>query len=109
MVKLTEKKCMNIEKACLILEEDAILTLKKELKDDWDVVNEHHLEKEFTFKNFKEALAFTNKVGELAENENHHPDIYLGWGKVRIVLWTHKINGLSDNDFIMAAKIDTLN
>ena len=66
------------------------------------------LEKEFKFKNFKEALDFTNKAGQLAERQGHHPDIYLAWGKVKIELWTHKIGGLHENDFILAAGIDRL-
>jgi 4a-hydroxytetrahydrobiopterin dehydratase len=74
----------------------------------WKVVNEHHITREFTFPDFKQALAFVNKVGELAEQQGHHPDILLSWGKVEITLWTHKIDGLSESDFIMAAKIDRL-
>ncbi|NLJ99179.1 MAG: 4a-hydroxytetrahydrobiopterin dehydratase [Tissierellia bacterium] len=66
------------------------------------------LKKEYKFKNFKDALDFTNKVGSLAEEEGHHPDIYLSWGKVVIKLWTHKIDGLHKNDFILAAKIDEI-
>jgi len=66
------------------------------------------IEKTFTFSNFAKALAFTNKIGELAEQEKHHPDIYLAWGKVKVSLWTHKIDGLSENDFILAAKIDQI-
>lgn len=76
--------------------------------EGWEVKENHHLVKLFMFKDFKEALAFTNKIGELAENEGHHPDIYLAWGRVYIVLWTHKISGLSLNDFIFAAKSDAL-
>lgn len=79
-----------------------------ELQPDWKVVDDHHLERSFKFKNFKEALEFTNAVAKIAEQEQHHPDIYLAWGKVKITLWTHKINGLSENDFILAAKIDKL-
>ena len=71
-------------------------------------MNEHHLEKEFRFKDFAEALAFTNKVGAIAEAEGHHPDIYVAWGKVRITIWTHKIDGLTRSDFVLAAKIDRL-
>lgn len=74
----------------------------------WKVVQEHHLEKSFTFPDFKSALAFTNKVGHLAEQQGHHPDIHLAWGKVTITLWTHKIDGLSESDFILAAKMDQL-
>lgn len=78
------------------------------LGGEWLVINEHHIEKEFKFKNFSEALDFTNKAGLLAEKEEHHPDIFLSWGRVKITLWTHKIDGLSESDFIMAAKIDNI-
>jgi 4a-hydroxytetrahydrobiopterin dehydratase len=80
----------------------------KELDLAWRVADEHHLEREFKFDDFCQALDFVNEVGELAEEQGHHPDIYLGYGKVKIQLWTHKINGLHENDFIMAAKIDAL-
>jgi 4a-hydroxytetrahydrobiopterin dehydratase len=79
-----------------------------DLGNDWRVVEDHHLEKEFTFKNFREALDFTNLVGELAEGIGHHPDIYLAWGKVKLTIWTHKIDGLHESDFVFAAKADRL-
>jgi 4a-hydroxytetrahydrobiopterin dehydratase len=66
------------------------------------------LEKTFEFKDFREALTFTNRVGELAETVGHHPDIYLSWGKVKVTIWTHKIDGLTESDFILAAKIENL-
>jgi 4a-hydroxytetrahydrobiopterin dehydratase len=72
------------------------------------VVEGHHLDREYRFHDFREALAFTNAVGEIAEAEGHHPDIHLAWGLVRITLWTHKIGGLSENDFVLAAKVDRL-
>jgi 4a-hydroxytetrahydrobiopterin dehydratase len=72
----------------------------------WRVVNAHHIEKEYTFPDFAKALAFTNEVGAIAEEEGHHPDIYLAWGKVRITSWTHDIDGLSRKDLALAAKID---
>jgi 4a-hydroxytetrahydrobiopterin dehydratase len=74
----------------------------------WDVVNEHHLHREFKFPDFKQAMAFVNRVGDVAEEEGHHPDILLGWGKAEITTWTHKIDGLTESDFILAAKIDRL-
>lgn len=74
----------------------------------WRAVNEHHLEKVFSFPNFVTALAFTNRIGELAEEVNHHPDIHLSWGQVKVLIWTHKINGLTESDFIFAAKVDRL-
>jgi 4a-hydroxytetrahydrobiopterin dehydratase len=72
------------------------------------VIDEHHLNRTFTFPDFKQALDFVNRVGALAEEQGHHPDIMLAWGKVEITMWTHKINGLTESDFIMAAKIDAL-
>ena len=74
----------------------------------WTAVNEHHITKTFTFPDFKTALEFTNKVGAVAEEQGHHPDILLRWGKVEITLFTHKIDGLTENDFIMAARINKL-
>jgi 4a-hydroxytetrahydrobiopterin dehydratase len=75
---------------------------------NWKAVNEHHLSKTFTFPDFKQALAFVNKVGAIAEEQGHHPDILLTWGKAEVTTWTHKINGLTESDFILAAKIDQL-
>ena len=74
----------------------------------WKAVNEHHITRTFTFPDFKQALDFVNRVGEVAEQQGHHPDILLTWGKAEITLWTHKIDGLTHSDFIMAAKIDQL-
>ena len=76
------------------------------LGSDWRLVEEHHLDKEFRFKDFREAHDFTNRVGDLAEEQGHHPDIHLAWGKVRLTVWTHKIDGLTESDFIFAAKSD---
>lgn len=74
----------------------------------WKVVEEHHLQRTYTFPDFASALRFVNEVGAVAEQEQHHPDIALRWGKVEITLWTHAVRGLSENDFILAAKIDHL-
>ena len=74
----------------------------------WNVVEEHHLEKTFRFPDFRSALEFVNRVGNLAEEQGHHPDIFLAWGKVGVKIWTHKIDGLTESDFILAAKIDAL-
>ncbi len=82
--------------------------LHNELEHDWQLVDEHHLEKTFRLKNFVEALEFTNLVGNLAEEVGHHPDIELGWGRVKLVLWTHKIDGLTESDFVWAAKAERL-
>jgi len=75
---------------------------------EWKVVEGHHVTRAFKFKNFVDALAFVNKVGALAEQQGHHPDIFLAWGKAEVTTWTHSINGLSESDFILAAKIDRL-
>ncbi|HEY45566.1 MAG: pterin-4-alpha-carbinolamine dehydratase [Anaerolineae bacterium SM23_ 63] len=83
-------------------------SLFEALGNDWRVIDEHHLEKEFKFKNFLEALDFTNKVGELAEAVDHHPEICLTWGRARITIWTHSLGGLSEADFVFAAKADRL-
>ena len=74
----------------------------------WTVVGEHHIQKAYTFPNFVKALDFVNRVGAVAEEQGHHPDVYLTWGKVEIKTWTHKIDGLTESDFIIAAKIDKL-
>ncbi len=74
----------------------------------WSVVDEHHLSKTIKFPDFRTGLEFVNRVGELAERQGHHPDLYLAWGKVEIKIWTHKIDGLTESDFILAAKIDQL-
>ena len=91
------------------LKGEALGRLLAELGGGWQVVEEHHLEKLFTFRNFREALNFVNRVGELAEEQNHHPDIHLAWGKAKIEMWTHKIGGLTESDFVFAAKVDGLN
>ena len=108
MNELSEKHCVPCRGGIPPLKGAALDALVKKLGGGWKVVDEHHLEKEFTFPNFRKALDFTDKVGALAEEEGHHPDIYLGWGKVKITLWTHKINGLTESDFILAAKIDKI-
>ncbi len=108
MAGLADKRCAPCAQGAEPLKGDQIEEKKKELDPDWRVVDEHHLEREFTFDDFRQALDFVNEVGELAEEQGHHPDIYLSYGKVKIQLWTHKIDGLHENDFIMAAKIDAL-
>lgn len=74
----------------------------------WEVVDGHHLRRDFRFANFREALAFVNRVGELAEEQGHHPDLSLGWGRAEVVVYTHKIDGLTESDFVFAAKADRL-
>src|SRR5437660_1266735 len=108
MTTLAEKECIPCKGGVPPLKGQDLSRLAEELGGAWRVVDEHHLEKEYPFKNFAEALAFTNKVGALAEAQGHHPDIYLAWGKVKLTIWTHKINGLTESDFVFAAKADQL-
>lgn len=106
--ELTKKKCEPCRGGVPPLKGEQLESFYNQLKAGWRVIDGHHLEKEYPFKDFVEALAFTNRVGELAEREAHHPDILLSYGKVKILLWTHKINGLTESDFILAAKCDEL-
>jgi 4a-hydroxytetrahydrobiopterin dehydratase len=87
---------------------EELRTWEKRLGGGWRVVDGHHLAKEFRFKDFRQALAFTNQVGELAEAVNHHPELCLSWGRVRLTVWTHVIGSLSETDFIFAAKVQAL-
>ena len=106
--ELAAKECIPCKGGVPPLKGDTLKQFQQKLGSGWRLVNEHHLEKEFTFKNFRDALAFTNRVGDLAEGQQHHPDIYLAWGKVKITIWTHKIDGLTESDFVLAAKIERL-
>jgi 4a-hydroxytetrahydrobiopterin dehydratase len=108
MADLAKKHCVPCEAGAEPLTAEEIRSKAQQLDPAWQVVEEHHLAREFKFDDFRQALDFVNEVGELAEEEGHHPDIYLSYGKVKIELWTHKINGLHENDLIMAAKIDAL-
>ena len=104
--ELAAKQCIPCRGGVPPLKGADIATLLEKLGGDWTVVDEHHLEKEYGFADFATALEFTNRVGAIAEREGHHPDIYLSWGKVGIKIWTHKIDGLTESDFILAAKAD---
>ena len=102
---LSEKTCVSCRGGVPPLTAEEIKPLAEQV-ENWNVANNHHVEKEFKFPDFRTALSFVNKVGEIAEEQGHHPDIYLAWGKAGIKIWTHKINGLTESDFILAAKID---
>ena len=106
MSNLAEKTCVPCRGGVPPLKGEELRKLARQV-EGWEVVNEHHVKKAFKFPDFRGALAFVNKVGELAEEQGHHPDIFLAWGKVEITIWTHKIDGLTESDFILAAKIDT--
>jgi 4a-hydroxytetrahydrobiopterin dehydratase len=105
MNELASRDCVPCRGGVPPLRGAEIENLLREL-DGWEVIEEHHLRKIFEFKNFREALLMVNRVGELAEEQGHHPDISFGWGRAEITIWTHKIDGLTESDFILAAKID---
>ena len=107
MASLSDRTCVPCKGGVPPLKGGELSALAQQVPD-WAVVDEHHVERTFSFKNFREALDFTNRVGELAEEQGHHPDIYLAWGKVGVKIWTHKIDGLTESDFILAAKTDRL-
>lgn len=108
MNKLAEKECVPCKSGVPPMRGDEIAQHLAELSSGWKVVGEHHLEKDFEFPDFREALDFTNDVGELAERVEHHPDIHLAWGAVKLTLWTHKVDGLTESDFVFAAKVDEI-
>jgi len=105
---LASRECVPCKGGIPPLKGPELIRLVEQLGGDWRVVEEHHLEKEFRFEDFRQALDFTNKVGELAEEIGHHPDIELSWGRCKVTIWTHKIDGLAEADFIFAAKVDAL-
>lgn len=107
MSELAAKTCVPCRGGVPPLKGKELDGLQRQLPG-WEVVDEHHLERTFGFPDFRAALVFTNRVGELAEEQGHHPDIYLAWGKVGVKIWTHKIDGLTESDFVLAAKIDRL-
>lgn len=108
MSELASKSCVPCSGGVPPLKGEEIARLKAELADGWDVMDEHHLERRFTFDDFASALEFTNRAGAIAEEEGHHPEICLTWGKAVVKIWTHKIDGLTESDFILAAKFDRL-
>ena len=107
MSGLSQKECVPCRGGVPPLKGDEIEKLSVQLTE-WQVVDEHHLIKTYRFRDFAEALAFVNRLGELAEQQGHHPDICFGWGKAEVSIWTHKIDGLTESDFVLAAKIDRL-
>ncbi len=107
MPELAAKQCVPCRGGVLPLKGQELLSLQNQVQG-WTVVEEHHIAKAYKFPDFRKALDFVNRVGELAEEQGHHPDIYLAWGKVEIKIWTHKIDGLTESDFILAAKVDRI-
>ena len=108
MTELAEKQCIVCRGGVPPLTAEEIEPLQAQLGAQWQVVDSHHLHKEFKFKNFQQALDYVNRIGKMAEEQAHHPDIQLAWGRVQIDIWTHKINGLTESDFIFAAKAQAL-
>jgi len=104
-VALADKTCVPCRGGTPPLKGDALKALMAELPD-WEVVSEHHLHRIFRFPDFKKALDFVNRAGAIAEEQGHHPDILLAWGKAEVTVWTHKIDGLTESDFVLAAKIN---
>jgi len=107
MSELAERQCVPCRGGVPPMKGEQINEMSSQLPD-WQVVNEHHLQRAYSFKDFRETLDFVNRIGELAEEQGHHPDICFGWGKADITIWTHKIDGLTESDFVLAAKIDKL-
>ena len=105
---LSSKQCVPCRGGVPPLSAEEYEPLLEELDAGWEVVAGHHLRKEIRFKDFKEALDFVVRLGALAEEEGHHPDIHLAWGRVVVTIWTHKIDGLTESDFILAAKTERL-
>ena len=106
-MSLSKKECVPCKGGVPPLNGEELERLERQV-DRWDVVEEHHITKTYKFSNFVKALAFVNRVGDIAEAQGHHPDIFLTWGKVSITMCTHKIDGLAESDFILAAKIDEI-
>ena len=106
MSDLAKKECVPCKGGVPPLNETETASLLAQLLSGWRVIENHHLEKDYEFSDFRQALDFTNRVGELAETQGHHPDVYLAWGRVTLTIWTHKIDGLTESDFVFAAKAD---
>ena len=107
MTDLASKTCVPCRGGTPPLKGEELDDLWRQIPG-WEVVEEHHLRRRFRFKNFRQALDFVNRVGELAEEQGHHPDVRFGWGYAEVTVYTHKIDGLTESDFILAAKISKL-
>ena len=107
-MKLAQRQCVPCQGSILPLKGEALEMLFQELQNGWKMINEHHLQKDYVFSSYQEALRFTNLIANLAESEGHHPELILSFRKVRVSYWTHKIDGLVESDFIMAAKSDLI-
>jgi 4a-hydroxytetrahydrobiopterin dehydratase len=108
MSELADKRCVPCRGGTPPVTGTELEAFRRQLGGEWRVVDEHHLEKTYAFDDFRQALDFTVRVGEMAEEQDHHPDIHLTWGEVTVTIWTHKIDGLTESDFVFAAKADGL-
>ncbi len=108
MANLSKMKCVPCMGGVPPLKGSELNKLQKELGHDWKVVKQHHVEKDYKFKDFKQTLGFVNKIGKIAEEQGHHPNIEFTYGKAKISIYTHKINGLTVSDFVLAAKIEKI-
>jgi 4a-hydroxytetrahydrobiopterin dehydratase len=105
MTQLVEKHCVPCRGGTPPLQGAELVPFSEQLPE-WKIIEEHHIAKSFRFPDFKTALDFVNRVGAIAEAEGHHPDLCLGWGKVEVQIYTHKIRGLTESDFVLGAKVD---
>ena len=108
MTDLADKRCVPCRGGVPPLAGQELDDLAAQLADGWEVVDGHHLEKEYRFPNFRQAMDFVVRVGEMAEEQDHHPDLAFTWGRAKVTIWTHKIDGLTESDFVFAAKTERL-
>ena len=108
MTELADKQCIPCRGGVPPLAGDELAELLARLGGGWTVVDGHHLSKTYGFADFASGLAFVNRVGAMADEQDHHPDVHLRWGAVRLEIWTHAIDGLTESDFVFAARTDTL-
>ena len=107
MTELADKTCVPCRGDTPPLQDSELKELNQQVPE-WEIVEEHHIRREFRFDNFREALDFVNRVGELAEEQGHHPNISFTWGWVEVEIFTHVIDGLTESDFVLAAKVEWL-
>ena len=108
MLELDQRQCTPYRGGIPPLKGDSLQTLFKKLENNWKIIDEHHLRKDYAFGSYREAVRFTNLIANLAESEGHHPELLLSFRNVRVSIWTHKINGMVESDFIFAAKSDQI-
>ncbi|GIW71577.1 MAG: putative pterin-4-alpha-carbinolamine dehydratase [Planctomycetota bacterium] len=108
MSELADRQCVPCRGGVPPLDAAQIAPLLGQLEPGWQVIGGHHLQRRYRLKNFREALALANRIGELAEQQRHHPELRLGWGYLEVAIWTHKVDGLTESDFVLAAKCDRL-